>query len=105
MMRFYFFVGWVSACTATSFNEGETGVGNPRAPIAAAPAPTPVFDSAFDPAALSASATPEHSHEAADQALRYTCPMHPEIVRDKPGTCPICGMKLVPKAPAHGEHH
>ncbi len=26
----------------------------------------------------------------------YTCPMHPEIVRDKPGTCPICGMALEP---------
>jgi len=24
----------------------------------------------------------------------YQCPMHPEIVSDKPGTCPICGMKL-----------
>jgi len=28
----------------------------------------------------------------------YTCPMHPEIVRDAPGKCPICGMKLVPSA-------
>ena len=27
---------------------------------------------------------------------RYTCPMHPEIVRDAPGTCPKCGMALVP---------
>src|ERR1017187_5731145 len=27
---------------------------------------------------------------------KYTCPMHPEIVRDKPGSCPICGMNLVP---------
>ncbi len=27
----------------------------------------------------------------------YTCPMHPEIIRDKPGQCPICGMNLVPK--------
>ncbi|WP_246479145.1 heavy metal translocating P-type ATPase [Kaustia mangrovi] len=27
----------------------------------------------------------------------YTCPMHPEIVRDKPGACPICGMALEPK--------
>ncbi len=27
----------------------------------------------------------------------YTCPMHPEIIRDKPGNCPICGMKLVKK--------
>ncbi len=27
----------------------------------------------------------------------YTCPMHPEIIRNKPGNCPICGMKLVEK--------
>ncbi|MDG4867019.1 efflux RND transporter periplasmic adaptor subunit [Guyparkeria sp. 1SP6A2] len=28
---------------------------------------------------------------------RYTCPMHPQIVEDAPGTCPICGMDLVEK--------
>jgi len=27
---------------------------------------------------------------------RYTCPMHPQIVRDGPGSCPICGMALEP---------
>jgi Cu+-exporting ATPase len=27
----------------------------------------------------------------------YTCPMHPEIVRDQPGNCPICGMALEPR--------
>jgi Cu+-exporting ATPase len=27
---------------------------------------------------------------------RYTCPMHPEIVQDGPGSCPKCGMALVP---------
>jgi len=27
----------------------------------------------------------------------YTCPMHPEIVRDRPGPCPICGMALEPR--------
>jgi hypothetical protein len=27
----------------------------------------------------------------------YTCPMHPEVVFDKAGTCPKCGMKLVVK--------
>ena len=29
---------------------------------------------------------------------KYTCPMHPQIVRDAPGSCPICGMALVPIA-------
>jgi P-type Cu+ transporter len=34
--------------------------------------------------------------EPAPAGTRYTCPMHPEIVRDKPGDCPICGMALEP---------
>ena len=29
-------------------------------------------------------------------AGKYTCPMHPEIVKDKPGSCPKCGMDLEP---------
>ncbi len=33
----------------------------------------------------------------------YTCPMHPEIVRDAPGSCPICGMALEPKTITGGE--
>jgi multidrug efflux pump subunit AcrA (membrane-fusion protein) len=31
------------------------------------------------------------------QARRYTCIMHPEVISDKPGKCPKCGMELVPK--------
>ncbi len=34
------------------------------------------------------------SPEPPTAAGRYTCPMHPEIVRDEPGSCPICGMAL-----------
>ena len=30
---------------------------------------------------------------------KWTCPMHPEIVRDGPGSCPICGMALEPLMP------
>jgi P-type Cu+ transporter len=29
--------------------------------------------------------------------VEWTCPMHPEIVRDEPGACPICGMALEPR--------
>ncbi len=35
--------------------------------------------------------------QRATTAQEYTCPMHPEIVRDRPGSCPICGMALEPR--------
>ena len=34
---------------------------------------------------------------------KYTCPMHPEIIRDAPGSCPICGMDLVSLQPSQTE--
>ena len=46
-------------------------------------------------AGATASSTP-----AAAGGTRYTCPMHPEIVRDAPGSCPKCGMSLIPTAEA-----
>jgi RND family efflux transporter MFP subunit len=33
---------------------------------------------------------------AGEETTQYTCPMHPTYISDKPGDCPICGMKLVP---------
>ena len=38
-----------------------------------------------------------HSHEMLEVKQLYTCSMHPQIIRDKPGNCPICEMKLVKK--------
>lgn len=35
----------------------------------------------------------------AQKGAKWTCPMHPEIVRDGPGSCPICGMALEPMTP------
>lgn len=35
--------------------------------------------------------------------VKYTCPMHPEVVQDGPGTCPKCGMALEPVQPAADE--
>ena len=32
--------------------------------------------------------------------VQYTCPMHPQIIRDAPGSCPICGMALEPILPS-----
>ena len=38
-------------------------------------------------------------HQSNDHASQdqYTCPMHPTVIQDKPGTCPVCGMDLVRK--------
>ena len=35
-----------------------------------------------------------HGHE---KKTYWTCGMHPKIVQDEPGTCPICGMDLLKK--------
>jgi P-type Cu+ transporter len=41
--------------------------------------------------------------EAPVTRTEYTCPMHPEIVRDQPGFCPICGMALEPRTVSRNE--
>ncbi len=47
--------------------------------------------------------------EAEHHFQKYTCPMHPQIVQDKAGKCPLCGMTLEPvantaSANTHGKH-
>ena len=40
--------------------------------------------------------------DSTEAPLQYTCPMHPEVVSDEAGSCPKCGMHLVPVAEAGG---
>jgi hypothetical protein len=59
------------------------------------------------PAAMTMTAppppTPPHEghHDAAgtDAGVVYTCPMHSDVHSATPGTCPVCGMTLVPQKP------
>jgi Cu+-exporting ATPase len=43
------------------------------------------------------------AEKLAPAGTKYTCPMHPEIVRDAPGSCPICGMALEPMGVPTGD--
>ena len=60
-----------------------------------------------EPAHAPAGAVHEHAHGVsaslpltpAPAGAIYTCPMHPEIRQDHPGSCPICGMALEPETP------
>ena len=38
-----------------------------------------------------------HTHEVSKGKQLYTCSMHPQIIREEPGKCPICGMDLIKK--------
>lgn len=44
-----------------------------------------------------------HTMQEKEPDTIYTCPMHPEVVQDKPGSCPKCGMRLV-KAESKADH-
>jgi Cu+-exporting ATPase len=39
----------------------------------------------------------QSKHEPLNTASEYMCPMHPQVIQDHPGNCPICGMTLEPK--------
>jgi Cu+-exporting ATPase len=69
------------------------------------PAHTHVHHDAHDPAGGNhvAHGAVTKPAPAAAPGAKWTCPMHPEIVRDGPGSCPICGMALEPMTPVADE--
>jgi Cu+-exporting ATPase len=61
---------------------------------------------AHAPAAqLSGIAATHSTGDAKSPVAKYTCPMHPQIVRDAPGSCPICGMALEPLTVTAEDHN
>lgn len=46
---------------------------------------------------LAAGVSSNKNHQNQSEGQLWTCGMHPDIITDEPGTCPICGMNLVPK--------
>ena len=96
---------------ATVISQQETSVGGAKARVGKAPsarlallallallavgcARSPDVPPASEPASAAANDTAvEHAVKHMDP--KYRCPMHPDVVRDAPGTCPICGMTLV----------
>lgn len=119
----------VLACTSTQLETASTHPASAEAlaapltpvggalepnfePQAAAPAGVaPAAGGHQHAPATSAPAAAEHQHapsaaapddKAPPAATQWTCPMHPEIIRNEPGNCPICGMKLKPILPKDG---
>lgn len=56
-----------------------------------------IFVTALTFTGCSSSENSKATTQAAPAAKQYTCTMHPEVVKDKPGKCPKCDMDLVPK--------
>lgn len=51
-----------------------------------------------------ASGRKDDAPEIVSAGAHWTCPMHPEIIREEPGSCPICGMALEPMVPGEEEN-
>ena len=47
-------------------------------------------------AALVLQPSTDHGHSEVEEEGLYTCGMHPQVIQEGPGDCPICGMKLTP---------
>ena len=89
-----------TACVSTRLEPGTDHPANAKAETAPPLARDNILASA--PATQAPSTAPAaHAHDhAAPMADTYTCPMHPQVVKNAPGKCPICGMNLVKKESA-----
>ena len=82
-----------SAGCRTKFDAEPTRYAKKKQSATASAHEAPVHEGHLERAPLPAKAPAAR----ATTAREWTCPMHPEIVRDAPGPCPICGMALEPR--------
>lgn len=91
----YFFCN--ERCLTKFTQDPARYLGQPVVAASASKTSASASPEAASPAATApASATPATPKDAATK-VEYVCPMHPEIVRDQPGSCPVCGMALEPR--------
>jgi hypothetical protein len=91
-----------TACVSTRLDPGTDHPANAKAETSPPLRQDNIL--ASSPAAPDNGAAALQAHEhATPMADTYTCPMHPQIVRNAPGKCPICGMNLVKKESAAPE--
>lgn len=109
-MRGTSIVGIISLVTALGCAGGSAPTvdsSHPASPVGAAaarPSIAPLDEDRFDRSVDVVPAEANHPAHAgtpspsdAGATATYECPMHPEVVSDKPGECPKCGMALTPK--------
>jgi hypothetical protein len=88
---------FATACASTQLEASNDHPANPKAPTTPPPQDATLSSPGATPAPPAAAPADDHAHDhaAPTAGVTYTCPMHPQIVRDAPGKCPICGMNLV----------
>lgn len=80
---------------------------NPEAPAGTLPPLATGLDAAGKSAGGAEHEMSGHGAQAAGETKptgKYQCPMHAEVRSDKPGRCPVCGMTLVERMGADGQH-
>jgi len=89
-----------TACVSSRLEPGSDHPANAKADTGPPPRSENILAAAPSPEQSTAAAAIQPHQRAAPMADTYSCPMHPQIVRNAPGKCPICGMNLVKKESA-----
>jgi len=92
-----------TACVSTRLEPGSDHPASAEAETVPPPPRDDILASAPGPQTTGAATAPHAHDHATPMADTYTCPMHPQVVKNAPGKCPICGMNLVKKAGAAPE--